>query len=192
MLFACLRFLAIIDSEGSSASSGFCTQDRPSQYNLRLARTDRRVFVHTVTRSLILPYSAAEMYSLVDNVDRYHEFLPWCENSVVLKRELAAVTARIGVSFKGLTTAFTTCNCLISDQEITMELVEGPFDHLTGDWRFSSLDQKACRVSLEVRFSLAGSLANRTITPVFKHICTTLVESFAQRAKELYGERQFA
>ena len=73
-----------------------------------------------------------------------------------------------------------------------MELVEGPFEDFTGGWRFSSLDEKACRVTLEVQFSLAGRLANQTITPVFKHICTTLVESFAERAKELYGERQFA
>ena len=73
-----------------------------------------------------------------------------------------------------------------------MELVEGPFDDLMGGWRFSSLDEKACRVSLEMRFSLAGRFANQTITPVFKHICITLVESFAERAKELYGERQFA
>ena len=79
-------------------------QNRPSQYNLRLKWTDCRVFVQTVTRSLILPYSTAEMYSLVDDIDRYHEFLPWCENSVVLKRECTAVTARIGISFKGLST----------------------------------------------------------------------------------------
>ena len=90
--------------------------------------------MHTVTRSLILPYSAAEMYFLVDDVDQYHEFLPWCKNSLVLKRENTAVTARIEVSFKGLSTAFTTRNCLISDQEIMMELVEGPFEDLTGSW----------------------------------------------------------
>jgi ribosome-associated toxin RatA of RatAB toxin-antitoxin module len=131
------------------------------------------------------------MYSLVDDVDRYHEFLPWCNKSAVLKREGEEVTAQIGVSFKGLNAAFTTRNYLVSDQEITMELVEGPFDDLSGNWRFSFLDDKACRVSLEVRFSLAGRLANQTITPVFKNICTTLVESFAGRAKELYGERQF-
>jgi ribosome-associated toxin RatA of RatAB toxin-antitoxin module len=110
----------------------------------------------------------------------------------VLKRERTAVTAQIGISFKALSTAFTTRNRLISDQEITMELVEGPFEDFTGSWRFSPLDEKACRVSLEVRFSLTGRLANQTITPVFKHICTSLVESFAERAKELYGERQFS
>ena len=147
--------------------------------------------MHTVTRSLILPYSAAEMYFLVDDVDQYHEFLPWCESSVVLKREDEAVTARIGISFKGLSSSFITRNCLISDQEITMELVEGPFDDLTGGWRFLSLDEAACRVSLEVQFSLAGRLANQTIAPVFKQICATLVESFAERARALYGERRF-
>ena len=73
-----------------------------------------------------------------------------------------------------------------------MELVEGPFDDLEGGWRFSSMDENVCRVSLEVRFTLAGRLADRTITPIFKNICTTLVESFADRAKVLYGERQFA
>jgi ribosome-associated toxin RatA of RatAB toxin-antitoxin module len=182
----------MIDKDDFNAKSGLRVQKRPSQYNLRLAWTDCRVVVHTVTRSLILPYSAAEMYFLVDDVDRYHEFLPWCKNSVVLKRESTVVIARIGVSFKGLSTAFTTRNCLISDQEIKMELVEGPFEDLTGSWRFSSLDEKACRVSLEARFSLAGRLANETIAPVFKHICATLAESFAERAKELYGERQFA
>ena len=112
------------------------------------------------------------MYFLVDDVDRYHEFLPWCKNSLVLKREHSVVTARIEIFFKGLSTAFTTRNCLLSDQEITM-------------------DEKACRVSLDVQFSLAGRFASQTITPVFKHICNTLVESFAERAKELYGDRQF-
>ena len=132
------------------------------------------------------------MYSLVDDIDRYHEFLPWCDDSVVLEREGKEVTARLGVSFKGLNISFTTRKSLVPDREITMELVEGPFDKLVGGWQFSSLDEKACRVSLEMQFSLARRLANQTITPVFKHICSTLVASFATRAKELYGERQFA
>ena len=132
------------------------------------------------------------MYILVDDVDRYSEFLPWCENSAVLNREHKAVTARIEISFKGMSTSFTTRNCLISDQEIMMKLVEGPFEDFTGNWQFSSLGEQACRVSLEARFSLAGRLANETIAPVFQHICNPLVESFAERAKGLYGERQFA
>lgn len=148
-------------------------------------------FLHTVTRSLILPYRAAEMYSLVDQIDRYREFLPWCKDSVELERTYSSVTARIEVSFKGIDTEFTTQNFLVSEREIKMELVNGPFDHLAGSWEFSPLDSKACRVGLKVDFSLTNRLANQTITPVFKHICNTLVESFADRAKQLYGNQQF-
>ena len=148
--------------------------------------------MHTVARSLILPYSASEMYLLADDIDRYREFLPWCEDSEVLERTATEVTARIGVSFMGLKTAFTTRNYLISGQEIKLCLVEGPFHDLTGEWRFTALDDAACQISLEVRFSLAGPLADQTIAPVFKKICTSLAESFADRAKVLYGDRQFA
>ena len=148
--------------------------------------------MHTVARSLILPYSVSEMYSLADDIDRYREFLPWCEDSEVLERTAREVTARIGISFKGLKASFTTQNHLVSAEEISMRLVEGPFHDLAGEWRFVALDNTACRVSLDVRFSLAGRLADQTIAPVFKQICTSLVESFADRAKAIYGDRQFA
>ena len=147
--------------------------------------------METVTRSLILPYSTAEMHSLVDDVDRYQEFLPWCKHSAVLENKDKEVIAQIVVSFQGMRAANTTSNSSFSTQRITMELVEGPFNYFSGDWEFLYLDTNACRVSLEVQFSLAGKLANRTLTPVFKTICSTLVGSFADRAKELYGERQF-
>ena len=148
--------------------------------------------MHTVTRSLILPYSAAEIYSLVDEIDRYRDFLPWCRDSIVLERKCQEVTAQIYVSFKGLNTAFTTRNFLLSEKKIKLELVDGPFDHMSGSWDFLSLDDRVCRVSLQVQFSLASRLANQTITPVFKYICNSLVESFAERAKQLYGDRQLA
>ena len=147
--------------------------------------------MHTVTRSLILPYEAVDMYSLVDQIDQYQEFLPWCKDSVVLERTDKEVVARIEVYFKGLHTAFTTRNCLFSEREIKIELVDGPFDQLEGRWEFASLDKRASRVTLQVNFSLASRLANQTITPVFKRICGTLVESFAERAKQIYGEQQF-
>jgi len=148
--------------------------------------------VHTINRSLILPYSASEMYGLVDDIDQYYTFLPWCEHSAVLDRRKTQVTARIGVSYKGLQTVFTTRNQLTVNQEVIMELVEGPFEHLSGLWFFQSLDVKACKVSLDMRFSLSNRLANQTLTPIYKHIASTLVESFAKQAKSVYGERQFS
>ncbi|MBO67431.1 MAG: ubiquinone-binding protein [Acidiferrobacteraceae bacterium] len=147
--------------------------------------------MHTINRSLILPYSASEMYGLVDDIDQYYTFLPWCEHSAVLDRKEAQVTARIGISYKGLQTAFTTRNQLIVDQEVIMELVEGPFEHFSGLWFFQSLDVGVCKVSLDMQFSLSSRLANRTLTPIYKYITGTLVESFAKQAKYRYGERQF-
>ncbi len=148
--------------------------------------------MHNIARSLILPYTATEMYLLVDDVDSYRDFLPWCDHSLVLARDMEKVTAQIRIGVKGLNATFTTCNYLIVGQEIKIELVEGPFEQLSGVWRFLSLDASASRVSLDVEFCLSGKVANQTMGPVFKRICNTLVESFSDRAKEIYGEREFA
>ena len=148
--------------------------------------------MNIVKRSLILTYSCAEMYSLVDEIDRYREFLPWCNDSVILDRKPGEVTARIDVSFNGIKMSFTTFNSSISNTEIKMELADGPFDQWAGSWKFMELDKYACRVTLELKFSLVGKLKNRTLSPVFKHISNTLVDAFAERAKDLYGERKLA
>ena len=71
-----------------------------------------------------------------------------------------------------------------------MELVDGPFDDWAGSWKFTELDESVCRVALELKFSLVGKLKNRTLGPVLTHISNTLVDAFAERAKELYGERK--
>ena len=160
-----------------------------AQYNL-LSTIYLSYIVNTVNRSLILPYSCAEMYSLVDKIDRYQEFLPWCYDSVVLERKPLEVTARVDVSFNGIKMSFTTRNTSISDTEMKMELVDGPFDDWAGSWKFTELDESVCRVALELKFSLVGKLKNRTLGPVLTHISNTLVDAFAERAKELYGERK--
>ena len=148
--------------------------------------------MHTVKRSLILPYSAAEMYSLANDVDHYSEFLPWCSDSQVLDHGSGYVTAKIGVDFKGLTTSFTTRNQLVPGQQIRMDLVEGPFSMLEGNWSFAVLNESASRVGLAVEFGFAGQLIDKTIAPVFSQICGSLVDAFADRALKVYGERRFA
>ena len=90
--------------------------------------------VHKVNRSLILPYSSAEMYDLANNVEAYDEFLPWCSCSAVLERDEACAIARIDVSYKGMKSSFTTRNELTPNQQIHMTLVEGPFSALEGKW----------------------------------------------------------
>jgi len=148
--------------------------------------------VHTVNRSLILPYSSAEMYDLANNVAAYHEFLPWCSDSAVLESDSPCTIARIDVSYKGMKSSFTTKNELIPNQQIYLTLVEGPFSALEGKWLFDPLDEVACRVSLVVEFAFSSRLIEKTMAPVFTQICGDLIDAFAERAEQVYGERRFA
>ena len=148
--------------------------------------------VHTVNRSLILPYSSAEMYDLANNVAAYHEFLPWCSDSAVLERDDNCTIARIEVSYKGMKSSFTTRNELTPNREIYLSLVDGPFSALEGKWLFGTLDEVACRVSLVVEFSFSSRLIEKTMAPVFTQICADLIDAFAKRAEQVYGERRFA
>ena len=147
----------------------------------------------TVSRSLIVPYSAHEMYVLANDVDCYHEFLPWCNCSTVLQSEGEETLASIGIAFKGWETTLTTRNELSPDRSIHMQLAEGPaFESLTGDWQFETLDELACRIELTVSFSMAGGVTTKMLSPVFSRICAQLIDAFAERAKQIYGERAFA
>ena len=146
----------------------------------------------TVSRSLMVPYSAHEMYVLANDVACYHEFLPWCNSSMALQSEGEETLASIGIAFKGWETTFTTRNELSPDRSIHMRLAEGPaFESLTGDWRFERLDELACRIELTVSFSMTGGVTAKMLSPVFSRICAQLIDAFAKRAKQIYGDRAF-
>ena len=152
---------------------------------------DTSLGVKTVTRSLILPYSAEEMYDLVADITHYQDFLPWCAKSQVLAHDDVSVTARLDVKYKQVNSGFTTCNHMSAKRGIRMELVEGPFSALTGEWQFVPLDENACRIELEVMFSFSGALKERLMTPVFDRICNELADAFAARAVAIHGARAF-
>ena len=147
--------------------------------------------VKTVTRSLILPYSAEEMYDLVADITHYQDFLPWCAQSQVLAHDDVSGTARIDVKDKHVNSAFTTRNHMSPKRGIRMELVDGPFSTLAGAWQFVPLDENACRVELEVMFAFSGALKERLMAPVFNRICNELADAFAARAVAIHGARTF-
>lgn len=132
------------------------------------------------------------MYALANNVDRYQEFLPWCNDSQVLDHGEGYAVARIDIRHRGIATSFTTHNRLIADEQILMELLEGPFSVLEGKWDFVVLDHAASRVGLTVDFGFSSRLIEKTIAPVFTQICGDLIDAFAERAGQVYGERRFA
>jgi len=142
-----------------------------------------------VSRSALLMYSAQEMYQLVNDVDAYPEFLPGCSETQVLVDEPNLMKASIKVSKAGIGQTFVTENKLISGQSITMNLIEGPFKHLTGGWTFIELDEQACKVNLELEFEFSSSIIELAFGRIFHELIGSMVKSFSDRAKQVYGHR---
>lgn len=140
-----------------------------------------------ISRNALVPYSAQEMFDLVNDVARYHEFLPWCRSSEVLSANEDEVRASVEIAHGSLRKSFTTCNRLQNGKMIEMRLIEGPFKHLEGFWRFDVLGERACKVNLDLEFEFSNKLIGIALGPVFSQIANTLVDSFSKRAGEVYG-----
>jgi len=140
-----------------------------------------------VEKSALVPYSAQAMFDLVADVERYKEFLPWCSDSRLVSRGDGELCGLIEVSRLGITQAFSTCNQLDPPGRMGIALHEGPFKKLHGEWRFIALRDDACKVVLILEFEFAGRLINAAFGKVFHQVANSLVESFVERAREVYG-----
>jgi len=143
----------------------------------------------TINKSALVQYSASEMFDLVDDVDAYSEFLPWCGSSSVLSRSEIEIKASVEIAHKGIRKTFTTLNKLAPHDTIEMTLVDGPFKSLHGYWRFSPLRADACKISLELDYEFSNMLLSMAVGPVFNQIANTLVDAFCLRAEDKYGRR---
>lgn len=144
----------------------------------------------TVSRSALVPYAPARMYALVNDVASYPEFLPWCAASEVLEEKPGMMLARLHLSWGGMRKTFTTRNRLQPGKMIEIRLVDGPFHHLEGFWRFIPLgdDGEACKVALDLEFDFSTPLMAVAFGPVFTQIANTFVDSFTRRARQVYGD----
>jgi len=144
--------------------------------------------VTTISKNALVPYSAAEMYDLVNDVESYSRFLPWCRSSTVLSRDEDTIRATIDIAHGSLHKSFTTCNRLQTNKMIEMRLEQGPFKHLEGFWRFDPLGERACKVSLDLDFEFSNKLIGMAMGPIFSQIANSLVDAFSKRAVEVYGK----
>ena len=143
-----------------------------------------------VKKSVLLWYSAQEMYDLVTDVPLYPKFLPWCDRAEVLTTSEDGMTARLHLSYHGLRHAFTTRNTHVPGRQIGMRLVKGPFSRLEGDWSFQPVGDgthDACRVGLELRYGFSSMALGAVVGPVFDRIAGSLVDAFVKRAEQVYG-----
>lgn len=140
-----------------------------------------------ISRSALVPYSAEQMYRLVNDVNSYPQFLPGCTGSRVLDASNDQMTASVDVSKAGISKTFVTRNTLTDNQSIHMQLVDGPFRKLSGGWRFTPLSEEACKVELNLDFEFTNMLVELAFGRVFKELASSMVQAFTQRAKEVYS-----
>lgn len=142
----------------------------------------------TIKKNAIVPYTVSQMYALVDDIEAYPQFLPWCKASTVHYRNADEVSATLTLAKGGLEKSFTTVNRTQPNKMIEVRLLSGPFSHLEGFWLFEPLDENKCKVILDLEFEFANHLLSLVFGPVFQQIANTLVEAFCLRAKECYGD----
>ncbi|HUY02611.1 persistence and stress-resistance toxin PasT [mine drainage metagenome] len=140
-----------------------------------------------VEKSVLIERSAAQMFDLVDRVEDYPKFLPWCGGTELFERNPSITSARIDISYHGLKTHFSTENAKSYPRSMAIALTDGPFKHMDGGWRFTPLGDAACKVEFRLHYEFSSRLLEKVLGPVFNHIANTFVESFVKRAGELYA-----
>jgi ribosome-associated toxin RatA of RatAB toxin-antitoxin module len=141
----------------------------------------------SVQKSVLVSYSAAQMFELVERIEDYPRFLPWCGGATILERTQAETLARIDINYHGVRAHFTTSNRNRRPERIVIELRDGPFRNLDGTWRFHALAAAASKVELDMHYEFASSVMERLIGTVFGHIAHTFVDAFVRRAETVYG-----
>ncbi len=140
-----------------------------------------------INRSALLPYPAAALYDMVNDVESYPQFLPWCSATRLIESSETALRAELTVAKAGFTQRFSTRNVMVPGERIELQLEEGPFRKLHGIWTFQPLTAEATKISLDMEFDYSGAIIRATLGPLFTHAANTMVDAFCQRAKQLYG-----
>lgn len=138
-----------------------------------------------VAKSVIVAATPADMFRLVDAVEDYPRFLPWCAGAEVLERTDALTHARLHVDYHGLKTSFATVNRKEPPEWMRIHMSEGPFERFHGHWRFVPLGDEGCRVALTLEYSFSNRAVEAVLGPVFGHVAGTLVDSFVRRSRDL-------
>ena len=128
-----------------------------------------------IGRSAIVEHSADRVYALVEDIESYPRFLPWCAGARV-ERGPAGVTATLVVGMKGMRQSFTTRNKSRAGQAIDMRLVHGPFRHFAASWRFKPLSQRACGIEFCMEYEFSSKALGKLLEPLFATIADTMVE----------------
>jgi ribosome-associated toxin RatA of RatAB toxin-antitoxin module len=140
-----------------------------------------------IDQSALLPYTADQMFALVNDIEAYPKFMDGCLGAEILERNPTSVTARLDLGKAGLRYSFTTRNTLVANESMTMALVEGPFKAFDAVWTFKSLSDSACKISLVMEFEFSAGLVDVVLKRLFDSTSKSLVNAVCNRAEKLYG-----
>jgi ribosome-associated toxin RatA of RatAB toxin-antitoxin module len=140
-----------------------------------------------VRQSVLVAHPAQRMFALVDAVEKYPEFLPWCGGTEVIYRDARVTRATIQINYRGIRQSFSTENAKSEPHLMQITLLEGPFKTLEGSWRFIDLGGDGCKVELSLRYEFASRMLERLVGPVFGYIANNLVDAFVRRVQSIYG-----
>ncbi|MCF8159041.1 MAG: type II toxin-antitoxin system RatA family toxin [Burkholderiaceae bacterium] len=138
-----------------------------------------------VEKIVLVHHTAAEMFNLVDDVEQYQAFLPWCGGVDLIERSEATTSATIYIDFHGIKQQFTTKNQKRFPEAMDMKFENGPFKHFEGSWRFTALTEEACKIEFHLEYEFSSTFLSQLISPVFSHIANTFVDSFVTRADNI-------
>ena len=143
----------------------------------------------SLSRSALVMFSVEQMYQLINDIVAYPQFIPDCGDSKIISQDQHEMVAGLLVAKGGLEKWFTTKNTLLSNTEINMTLVDGPFKKLIGSWQLTKLSEEACKISLHLEYEFSSKVFDLAFGRVFNSLANNMVQAFTQRAKDVYGAK---
>lgn len=140
-----------------------------------------------VKKNVLVSFSVEQMFALVEKVEDYPLFLPWCGGVSVAERSDTQLKATLSINYHGIKQSFTTQNLNSPPHRMEMHLVDGPFKQLQGCWTFTALRPDACKIEFDLRYEFSSKLLEHLIGPVFSKITNSFVDAFCERAEQVYG-----
>jgi len=141
-----------------------------------------------IKKSAFVFFNHKDIFQLIDDVEHYTDFLPWCGGSKVIKRTKKITEATIEINFKGVKQSFTTRNLKKPFEIMEINLVDGPFKKLTGSWKFTSIDKKSCKIELSLMYEFNNLILEKLIGPIFNIIANTFIDEFIKEADKRFND----
>ena len=145
--------------------------------------------MHNIHKSAIVIHPAEKMFQLVDSVENYPQFLPWCGSTQIIERDNNKTIASIEINYKRIRQTFTTENTKKHNQEMIIKLIDGPFKSLSGQWIFKNLDKDSCQIELKLEYEFSNIILEKLISPVFNMIANTFIDEFIKEANRSNNDK---